>query len=364
MKQAIKNIILTATILAAVYFCIRYPGYISGAVNDSIIRCTDVMIPSMFIFMCISSITVNSGLHSIISIPFRPAAKYIFRLSDSQFGVFMLSLVSGYPAGIKLLADCYNKNALSKNDFDRLSCFCFASGPAFIIGTISGVLYPDTPPGIIVFLSVTAGNILSAVLCGLFSRIPSKEKPRIKTDISAECFINSTVSSARAIFQMCVMIVAFSGVLQILKLSGVVNLISEAAAYITGNKVGTVSSIIACILEISNIITLPKNDISMLPVVASLLSFGGICVLIQIIAISGGLLNIKKFISVRLFSAFASALFCRLFMKFINIEAVTAFAPAITHSKFSPLPSVLLIIMTLMLLSITKNYGQSDKKML
>ena len=160
------------------------------------------------------------------------------------------------------------------------------------------------------------------------------------------------------------MIVAFSGVLQILKLSGAVNLISEAAAYITGNKVGTVSSIIACILEISNIITLPKNDISMLPVVASLLSFGGICVLIQIIAISGGLLNIKKFISVRLFSAFASALFCRLFMKFINIEAVTAFAPAITHSKFSPLPSVLLIIMTLMLLSITKNYGQSDKKML
>ena len=363
MKQAIKNIILTATILAAVYFCIRYPGYISGAVNDSIIRCMDVMIPSMFIFMCISSITVNSGLHSIISIPFRPAAKYIFRLSDSQFGVFMLSLVSGYPAGIKLLADCYN-NALSKNDFDRLSCFCFASGPAFIIGTISGVLYPDTPAGIIVFLSVTAGNILSAVLCGLFSRIPSKEKPRIKTDISAECFINSTVSSARAIFQMCVMIVAFSGVLQILKLSGAVNLISEAAAYITGNKVGTVSSIIACILEISNIITLPKNDISMLPVVASLLSFGGICVLIQIIAISGGLLNIKKFISVRLFSAFASALFCRLFMKFINIEAVTAFAPVITHSKFSPLPSVLLIIMTLMLLSITKNYGQSDKKML
>lgn len=54
MKQAIKNIILTATILAAVYFCIRYPGYISGAVNDSIIRCMDVMIPSMFIFMCIS----------------------------------------------------------------------------------------------------------------------------------------------------------------------------------------------------------------------------------------------------------------------------------------------------------------------
>ena len=44
MKQAIKNIILTATILAAVYFCIRYPGYISGAVNDSIIRCMDVML--------------------------------------------------------------------------------------------------------------------------------------------------------------------------------------------------------------------------------------------------------------------------------------------------------------------------------
>lgn len=275
MKQAIKNIILTATILAAVYFCIRYPGYISGAVNDSIIRCMDVMIPSMFIFMCISSITVNSGLHSIISIPFRPAAKYIFRLSDSQFGVFMLSLVSGYPAGIKLLADCYNKNALSKKCFDRLSCFCFASGPAFIIGiNFRRYFIQDTPAGIIVFLSVTAGNILSAVLCGLFSRIPSKEKPRIKTDISAECFINSTVSSARAIFQMCVMIVAFSGVLQILKLSGAVNLISEAAAYITGNKVGTVSSIIACILEISNIITLPKNDISMLPVVASLLSFG------------------------------------------------------------------------------------------
>lgn len=358
MKQAIKNIILTITVITAVYFCIRYPDYISEAVSDSLIRCIDVMIPSMFIFMCISAIAVNSGIHNIISIPFRPVSKYIFRLKDSQFGIFMLSLVSGYPTGIKLLTDSYKKRKLSKDEFDRLSCFCFASGPAFIIGTVSGILYPETSAGIIVFLSVTAGNISAAVICSLFCSFPKKEKSRIKTNISAECFINSTVSSAHAIFQMCIMIVAFSGIFQIIKVSGAINLISEAAAGLTGIEIYKVSSIISCIFEISNIIILPINDIGMLPVISSLISFGGICVLIQIIAISGGLLNIKRFITVRIFSSFASALFCNLIMKFININAVSAFAPAITHSKFPPLPSVLLIIMTFMLLSITKSYRQ------
>lgn len=364
MKQITKNILFTAAILAAVYLCIKYPGEIGTAVSISVDRCINVIIPSMFIFMCLTSAAVASGIHNIISFPFIPAARYIFRLKSDQFGIFLLSMFSGYPAGIKLLTDSLHKNEISLKEFERLSCFCFAGGPAFISGTVSGILYPGTHAGAVCFISVTAGNLAAAFISGLFSPFPEKSAHKIKTNITAQNIINSTLSSAHAIFQMCVMIIAFGGLYRAAELSGAINHLSRALSELMGLDLINTRAIISSLFEISNIVTIPVNSIEMLPLVSFLLSFGGICVLVQVIVISGGLLNIRKFLLSRLFSAAVSAAVCSLISRFFNLGAVDAFTPAAVHDGNSPITAILLLIMTIMLLSLSKNYRQSGKKVL
>lgn len=359
MKQIIKNILFTGLILGAVYFCIRYPAEIGSAVSLSMDRCINVIIPSMFIFMCLTSIAVAAGIHNIISFPFIPAARYIFRLKQNQFGIFLLSMFSGYPAGIKLLADSHRRNEISKKEFERLSCFCFAGGPAFISGTVSSILFPGTHAGAVCFISVTAGNIAAAFISGLFSPFPPKPSYKIRTDISAQNVINSTLSSAHAIFQMCVMIITFGGLYRAAELSGAVNFLCRYISGLTGLNRTKTQAIVSSFFEISNIVTIPANSTELLPVVSFLLSFGGICVLIQVIVISGGLLNVRKFLLSRLFSASVSALVCRIISRFFDLGTADVFMTAV-HRGNGTLTAVLLLIMTVMLLSLSKNYGQSD----
>lgn len=364
MKKILKNIIFIAFIMLSIYFCIRFPKDIGTAVSTSADRCINIIIPSMFIFMCITSATVSSGIHNIISIPLAPIAKYIFRLRTNEVGIFILSLVSGYPTGIKLITDSFRKKEISKEKFDRLSCFCFAGGPAFISGTVSGILYSGTSAGMLCFLAITAGNILTAAVSGFFLPLPKKTICSTKTNISAECLINSTLSSARAIFHMCVMITTFGGIYKILELSGITNGLSVIISNILGTDASYIKTVISGIFEISNIVNMPQNNIALLPVTAAMLSFGGICVLIQVIVISDGLLNIKKFLISRIFAAAASAFFCKLFSRFFNLGTVDVFKPTITNSNNGYLPAILLLLMTLMLLSLSKSYGQSNKKMI
>ena len=98
MKK-IKNIFYAASIVTAVYFCLKYPIDIGESVENSINRCMTLIIPSMFIFMCITSFITNSGLHRFLGRPLRFISEKLFRIPEEGLAVFILSMIAGYPAG-------------------------------------------------------------------------------------------------------------------------------------------------------------------------------------------------------------------------------------------------------------------------
>ena len=81
MKK-IKNIFYAASIVTAVYFCLKYPIDIGESVENSINRCMTLIIPSMFIFMCITSFITNSGLHRFLGRPLRFISEKLFRIPE------------------------------------------------------------------------------------------------------------------------------------------------------------------------------------------------------------------------------------------------------------------------------------------
>lgn len=361
MKQKLKNILLTIIIIAAFYFCLAYPFEIGRAVSVGIERCISIIIPSMFIFMCLTTITANTGIHSYLCLPLSPIAKYIFRLDKKSFGIFIMSMFSGYPAGIKILTDSLRKNEITKKQFDRLSCFCFAGGPAFISGTVSGILFPNTQAGILCFISVTAGNIITAIVSGFFSDKPSMSTGNIKLNLNSKSIIDSTLSSSGAILRMCVMITAFSGIYKAAELSGIIGLLSGLLSNLSGLDRECSSAVISAFFEISRITDMPRNSIGLLPIICALLSFGGVCVLIQVITLSEGILNVKKFLEARVISASVSAIVCRIISRFFDLGTISVSAYKPMQQSKNILPAILIFTMTAMLLSLSKSYVRSDE---
>ena len=80
----------------------------------------------------------------------------------------------------------------------------------------------------------------------------------------------------------------------------------------------------------------------------------------QITALSDKNFSIKMFIRTRLIAAFISGTACRFLLRFLNMHNVKEAVSynIISDNKYSPLPTIFLIIMMIMLLGTFKN---SDK---
>ncbi|MBE6844297.1 MAG: hypothetical protein E7508_01095 [Ruminococcus sp.] len=358
MIKAVKNTAVILLTAAAVYYCIVYPENIGRAVKESVDRCLCVILPSMFIFLCITTFISQSGIHSLLGRPLRIISEKLLRLPVEGIAVFLLSMISGYPAGAKLVSENFSCGILTARQAAAMNCFCCCAGPAFITGTAASFLYPDSNAGLLLFVCLAAGNIFTAAvmsktLAAITDRTDSK--PHINTG----CIISSVKSASSAMLQMCIMIAAFGGLCEILRLSGFIDALSYYTSGIFSLPQSTAESIILTLLEISNIITLPPMQPELFPAAAFLLSFGGICVHMQIAAIAQQNFSIRIFLAARIFSASISAAAAVFFMRFLNadISCGATYKP-ISESSCSPLPSILLLIMIAMLLSVFK-----DKKM-
>ena len=102
----------------------------------------------------------------------------------------------------------------------------------------------------------------------------------------------------------------------------------------------------------TNVAGFPRGDWLLLPLISGLTAFGGICVLMQLAALTRGKLSLVPFIIMRAAAAVLSYIICRgllpLFMEG-EITEVSSIKAESTRSV-SPVPSVMLIIMTVALI--------------
>ena len=362
MKNIIKNTFAAAAAALAIYYSLKYPYEMGNSIKDSIERCFDVIIPSMFIFLCLTSYISISGLHSIIGAPLAKITGRLFRLPEEGIVIFILSLISGYPAGIKLVGEGVQSGKLTLHQAKIMSCFCCCGGPAFISGTAAACLYPGSNAALLIFISVISANVVTAlILTRKLERVSYKaDEKRI---LNAGAVIPAVRSASSAMLGMCTMIAAFGGVICILYLSGAIGWLSDIAELIGISNRSTAERIIMSFLEISNIANLPAMQPSLFPVVSFLLSFGGVCVAMQIAAIGRNCIDIKLFIVSRLFTAFCSAFISRFLIRFLDIE-ISCLKPCVSlyHKGSSPVSSVLLFIMMFMTLILIEKQRPELKK--
>lgn len=347
----IKNYIGTALAVLYAFFLIAFVKDVCAAVMNSVKVCLEVMIPSLYAFMVISGFTVSSNIYALLSRPFGLISRYVFRIPEEYFSVFLISSVGGYPVGARLLADMTAERKITESDAEHMLSYCYLAGPAFICGVAGIKLFSSVKVGMIIFTAIIGANIIIGVVAGLGRKIPPKSRKKPALDVSFDCLIKSIYSGAKGMFSICAIIVFFSSIICIFDKLGAINYAAEIIYKISGLSFSDSVSAVKSVIEISNISGLTQNNYSLVPLAAALLSFGGVCVLIQTAGFVGNKFSTKHFYFNRIIATIISYFLCKMLIVIFNTEAVFAVAPkGLAHRQNSLIPVLFLLIMTILLL--------------
>ncbi len=308
MSRAMKYLMSVSLVCAAAGILIC-PAELSEAVRSSVYGCLEVVIPALFAFTVLAVYMQQSGLCCTALRPLTLPLSKLLGIPEELCAVFLLSNIGGYPVGARLLGGLVRSGRLSRKNAGKMLCFCYGSGPSFIIGTAGmRVLGSAAAGGILFGACFLSSFILAVILCRTGDRITLENgcEPSGGLDLSADCFIRSVDSGARVMYTVCVMAAAFSAVTALLDAAGITGLaarILELAG--AGENSGR---IIPALLEVTRVRELLPAGAAA-PLCAGLLSFGGVCVLMQITAVSGGDIPVKPLVISRLPAAAMSAVF-------------------------------------------------------
>lgn len=203
-----KNLIFFIFLLCLLLAIVISPAkFISAGLNGISAWAFNVL-PAVLPFMIITSLLINTKLVEKICFPLSPPFVKIYKTSPYSLYVFIISILSGYPVGSKMIADLYESDKISQTDAFRMSSFCSNSGPMFIVGSVGVGMLCSTTAGYIILLS----HILSALLNGLLYRNlkvrNTKSEVKIKNTTSL-AFGDIIENSCRSILNVGAIIMLF-----------------------------------------------------------------------------------------------------------------------------------------------------------
>lgn len=271
MKIRFKNfarfILLTVIISIILLIFILYGESASNGVINGIKLCSGVIIPSLFPITILSLFALKSGSIFYLGSILNKFTKKVFNISGTEFSVFILSLIGGYPIGAKLINNLYNDNLISKKRGEKLIYCSVNAGPVFIICTVGEIILGNKNIGIILFISNLSVSFIMLILLFFKDKNVSCASFDFAAPTVSDSFVLSVEETCKIFINICGFIILFSAV-------------TEVVFAISGYEI--LCNLSKLLFEIS-IATVHGKTLG-LPVFlySFLLSFGGISTICQI----------------------------------------------------------------------------------
>lgn len=317
------KIVISAICVLFAVFLTTEPKAVSAAVGGAVGDCLEVIVPSLFAFTALSIYLQKSGLYRTALRPITFPLSKLLRMDEELCAVFVLANIGGYPVGTRLLSELVSSGRLSSKDAGRMLCCCFGSGPSFVIGIAGMCVFRSSGAGLTLFAACFMSSLLIAAAVRMGGEI-KLERSDERYDLSADTFVSSVTGSARVMFTVCVMIVGFSAITVMLRQVGIFALFE---------RVFGSAEVFPAIMEVTRIKDVLPTRYAM-PLCAALLSFGGVCVQLQIVALAKGIPLGRFFVS-RAGAAALSALLTMPFSRKFITEEVPVIAQNTVTEPFS-----------------------------
>lgn len=343
MRGFAKLAALAAGTVFALLLVIDTGCAVSGASN-ALTLCAQVLIPTLFPFMVISSFIADIGLPDSVTKALNPFMQAVFRLPASALTAILLALVGGYPVGARMTRELMERGSITVDEAKRMMLFCVCAGPSFVIGAVGSHMLGDYRAGLLLFASLIASAAVTAVLSRFVtdSSCSDAAQPPLCRDRSlSQSFSFAVSQSSAAMLCVCAWVIFFGSVLAL------------AASHIPQGRGLTA---LMCIVEVTNGCRAAAGALP-LPVIAAVLGFGGLCVHCQIFSLfpqAGG--NMPLYLCARMVNAVFAAFFCngllRLFPIDINVAAYAGETVVRAWSVSAPAAGALMFLCALVILEL------------
>ena len=290
---------LTLAVTCAMVLFLIFPARYTESVRNGISLWAVSVLPATLPFLSLTALFTRLPLFKKLSKKSTPLMNKLFGISGTGGGAVLLSLVSGYPVGARTVQDLAAAGQLEKDEIFRTACLASTSGPAFIVGVVGAGMLQNAALGWLIYFS----HLMGILAVGLILRLNAKPIGRKKLPAAeappdlGEILINSilsilTVGAAIAIFYVFGQMIADMGAF--------VSLSPRAEGVIRG------------LLEMTTGCALlgDRTPLS-LALQCFLITFGGLCVLVQQLAfLTRAGVKALPFLGVKLLQGAVSALVC------------------------------------------------------
>ena len=168
------SLLLGFSALFSLLLFLRNAELATGAMSDALRLCATTLIPSLFPFLVLSEVVVNTGagvpLGRLLYRPFRR----LFGVSESGSCAVLLGLLCGFPVGTRCVLSLYRQGAIGRREAEHLLTFCNTPSSAFLISTVGYSLFHSRSFGYLLLgttllsaVVVLATNLLTDVVYAL-----------------------------------------------------------------------------------------------------------------------------------------------------------------------------------------------------
>lgn len=322
MKRIFKSIFIMFLLLFVLFLILTS----SQSVIDSIMLSFSIwknnVFPTLFPFFVLSEILINYGFVELTSELFKPFMR-LFKLKGACAFGFVMSLISGFPSSAKYVRELFISGNINCIEASKLLIFTHFSNPLFVLGTISVLFLKNKKVGLLILATHYIGNIFVGLIFRNFGNcdcdkeklslkqaLINMHKKRISNNKSFGSILFSAVSNA-----IDTLLLVFGIISIFLIITTLINNCVDLSSYHQSVLSGIVEMTQG--LKSISILDIPLKIKGTLSVF--FISFGGVCVHMQIISILSDtdIQYLPFFIARIIHACFSSLLFYILFDFFV-----------------------------------------------
>lgn len=191
----------SAALAAVMILLLVNPARYTESCRHGIAMWSTCVLPSLFPFFFLTAALTKLGAVGKISGFFRPVTRFLYRTGGLSAYVYLMSAISGYPVGSKLISELAEAGMISREEATRMSTFCSTSGPLFVVGSVGAGMFGSAKAGgIMLAAHLAAGLLAGLVFRGYgkgsereFSPLPPKECDNLLYEAVYNAVINVLV---------------------------------------------------------------------------------------------------------------------------------------------------------------------------
>lgn len=169
------------------------------AAKNGLLLWFNVMIPTLFPFILLSNMIINSSIINYINYFFTPIMSRLFGLPGVAGYAFITGLLSGYPVGAKITADLLDRGVINLAQAQYMLTFCNNASPMFVLGFIATGLLDNVYIGILILIVIYTANLFTSFI---YRVVYSKDLPSTKNRTNR---LQSSKKITFSLFDDCVM---------------------------------------------------------------------------------------------------------------------------------------------------------------